>query len=266
MDGLSDVIPLQALLESRASFLLSYPSYDAERAHVVLKELEAMGVSALVLRGRHMLIGIPVMGKGHVGVVMAALLGGEEVAVKIRRTDANRTSMEAEARFLGVANGVSVGPQLLRVSKEALVMDLVDGYYLVDWVEGLGPGEVGLLRMVLMDLMEQARRMDVVGLDHGELSNARRHVIISKGVVRIVDFESASISRRCANVTSLAHYLFFNRGMAGRLEKSLPQTDRGKLKTALSAYRRRPGEGSFQEILDVARLGGKSFRRGVDRC
>ena len=235
-------------MESRAGFLLSYPANDAERAQVVLGELEEMGVSALVLRGRHAIDGVPILGKGHVGIVMAALLDGKEVAVKLRRVDADRASMEAEGEFLRVANRASVGPQLLGVSREVLVMELAEGSYLVDWVGGLEPGDVGRLRVVLLDLMEQARRLDVAGLDHGELSSARRHVIVSEGVARIVDFESASVSRRCSNVTSMAQYLFFNRGMAGGVGGDMPLPDRDGLVAALSAYRRRPGEASFRRV------------------
>ncbi|MBL7079619.1 hypothetical protein ISS39_04765, partial [Candidatus Bathyarchaeota archaeon] len=246
---MSEVIPLGGLMESRAGFLLSYPSDDGERARVVLGELEEMGVSALVLRGRHAIDGVPIMGKGHVGIVVAALLGGREVAVKLRRVDADRASMEAEGEFLRVANGASVGPRLLGASREVLAMELVEGSYLVDWVRGLEPGDVGQLREVLLDLMEQARRLDVAGLDHGELSSARRHVIVSGGVARIVDFESASVSRRCSNVTSMAQYLFFNRGMAGGLGGVMPPPDRDGLVSALSGYRRRPGEASFRRVL-----------------
>ena len=241
-------------MESRAGFLLSYPSDDGERARVVLGELEEMGVSALVLRGRHAIDGVPIMGKGHVGIVVAALLGGREVAVKLRRVDADRASMEAEGEFLRVANGASVGPRLLGASREVLAMELVEGSYLVDWVRGLEPGDVGQLREVLLDLMEQARRLDVAGLDHGELSSARRHVIVSGGVARIVDFESASVSRRCSNVTSMAQYLFFNRGMAGGLGGVMPPPDRDGLVSALSGYRRRPGEASFRRVLAASGL------------
>jgi putative serine/threonine protein kinase len=253
---LSDVIPLGGLLESRAGFLLSYPSDDVERAQVVLGELEEMGVSALVLRGRHAIAGVPILGKGHVGVVVVGLLGGVEVAVKLRRADADRVSMEAEGGFLRVANGVSVGPRLLGVSREVLVMELVEGSYLVDWVGGLEPRDVGRLRGVLLDLMGQARRLDVAGLDHGELSSARRHVIVSGGVARIVDFESASVSRRCSNVTSMAQYLFINRGMAGGVGGVMPMPDRDGLVGALSEYRRRPGEASFRRVLLVSGLVG----------
>ena len=241
-------------MESRAGFLLSYPSDDAERARVVLGELEEMGISALVLKGRHAINGVLILGKGHAGVVMAALLGGEEVAVKLRRADADRASMEAEGEFLRVANGASVGPRLLGVSREVLAMELVEGSYLVDWVGGLEPGDAGQLREVLLGLMEQARRLDVAGLDHGELSSARRHVIVSGGVARIVDFESASVSRRCSNVTSMAQYLFFNRGMAGGLGGVMPPPDRDGLVSALSGYRRRPGEASFRRVLAASGL------------
>ena len=253
---MSDVIPLGGLLESCAGFLLSYPSDDVERAQVVLGELEEMGVSALVIRGRHAIDGVPILGKGHVGVVVAALLGGEEIAVKLRRADADRGSMEAEGGFLRVANGASVGPRLLGVSREVLAMELVDGAYLADWVGGLAPGDAGRLRGVLLDLMEQARRLDVAGLDHGELSSARRHVIVSGGVARIVDFESASVSRRCSNVTSMAHYLFISRGMAGGVGGVMTLPDRDGLVGALSAYRRRPGEASFRRVLVASGLVG----------
>jgi len=251
---LSDVIPLGAVLESKAGFLLSYPSDDLERGEAVQMELELMGVSALVFKGRHAIGGVPILGKGHVGIVVAALLDGGEVAVKLRRADADRASMEAEGEYLRLANGVSVGPRLLGVSREVLVMELVEGAYLVDWAGGLGPEDEGLLRGVLVDIMEQARRLDEAGLDHGELSSARRHVIVSGGRGRIVDFESASVSRRCSNVTSMAQYLFFNRGMAGGIRGIMSPPDRDSLVAALSAYRGLPGEASFRRVLEASGL------------
>jgi putative serine/threonine protein kinase len=248
------VIPLGGLLESRVGFLLSYPSADPETGCVVIGELKELGVSALVPKGRHAIAGVPILGKGHVGIVVAALLGGEEVAVKLRRSDADRASMAAEGEYLRVANEVSVGPRLLGVSKNVLVMELVEGSYLVDWVGGLGPEDAGLLKGLIMNLMEQARKLDEVGLDHGELSSGRRHIIVSGGIARIVDFESASVSRRCSNVTSMAQYLFFNRGMAGGVGGVIPLPDRDSLLAALSAYRWWPGEASFLRVLVASGL------------
>jgi putative serine/threonine protein kinase len=161
--------------------------------------------------------------------------------------------MEDEAKYLRVANSVSVGPVLLGVSRNFLLMELVEGEFLVDWFGGLGASE-GLLRGVLRSVLERARRLDVVGLDHGELSMAPRHILVAGGVPRIVDFESASLSRRCRNVTSVAQFLFINRLVRGRVERFMELPDGYELLEALRAYREVPSEVSFQELLAVCGL------------
>jgi len=254
LSGLSEVVPVSRLLDSEAALLLSYPRFDPVVAEGRLEELGGLGVDALVLRGRHTVGELRVMGKGHVGVVVVALLGGEEVALKVRRVDADRASLDAEAGYLRLANGVSVGPIFRASSTNFLVMELVEGDYLVDWLGGLGSSEGGVLRGVLKRLLEKARRLDVAGLDHGELSRADRHVIVSGGDPRIVDFESASTVRRCANVTSLAHYLFFNRRVSGLIGGVVPLPAREELIGALGGYRRGPSEWAFLGVLDVCGL------------
>lgn len=248
---MNETIPIEGLLRGRAGFLLSYPRYEAEEAERRLRELRDLGIRELELRGRHEVRGILVLGKGHVGVVVAARLGCVSVALKMRRVDADRASLETEAANLRVANRVSVGPGLVDASPNFLVMELVDGCYLADWVEGLGPSDGGRLGRVLGCLLEKARRLDSAGLDHGELSRADRHVIVVGDEPRIVDFESASTKRRCSNVTSVAHYLFFSRRMRGLIGRIRPLPDGDVLVGALGAYRRAPGAVSFRRVLEV---------------
>lgn len=250
---MSDVVSLEGLLESEAGALLSYPAYSGEIATARLDELRSLGVKGIELRGNSLIGRTPVLGKGHVGVVVSALFGGDRVAMKIRRVDADRASMEDEAKYLRVANSVSVGPVLLGVSRNFLLMELVEGEFLMDWMGGLGASE-GLLRGVLRGVLERARRLDVVGLDHGELSRAPRHILVVGGVPRIVDFESASLNRRCRNVTSAAQFLFINRLVRGRVERFMELPDGDKLLGALRAYRGIPSEVSFQELLAVCGL------------
>jgi putative serine/threonine protein kinase len=248
------ILQLDRIFESRESFLLSYPSNDLNRAKIVLDELEEMGVSELIFMGRHQIDGIPILGKGHVGIVLTASIEENLVAVKIKRADADRISLEVEGEYLKIANGVSVGPQLIDVSQNVLVMELVEGVYLIDWVQGLESSDNGLLKAVLLDLFNQARRLDMIGLDHGELSRASRHIIITQDCATIIDFESASISRRCSNVTSLAQYIFFNQGMVNELSKLIPVPDRDSMIGALSAYKWWPREPSFQRVLQASTL------------
>jgi putative serine/threonine protein kinase len=246
---LSETVPLEGLLGSRAGFLLTYPGCDDEEGGARLLELRGLGVEALVLTGRHVLHGVPVLGKGHVGVVVAALMDGRRVALKIRRVDADRASLEAEASNLRVANGVSVGPEFVGVSTNFLAMELVEGEYLVDWVRGLGPSDGNRLRRVFRAVLGKARRLDEVGLDHGELSRADRHIVVAGEEPRIVDFESASVSRRCGNVTSLVQYLFFNQRVRGLVAGIIRPPDGRGLLLALQRYKREPTDEMFLGVL-----------------
>jgi putative serine/threonine protein kinase len=251
---LAETIPLDGLVGSRAGFLLSYPRYDDEVAAQRLGELRSLGVTAIELRGPHMVEGMRVLGKGHVGVVLVARMGGRSVALKVRRADADRETLEREAEHLRLANEVSVGPRLVGVSRNFLLMELIEGEYLADWVEGLGPGDVGILARVIGGILDKAHRLDVVGLDHGELSSAHRHVMVAEGVPRIIDFESASTVRRCSNVTSIAHYMFFSRRVRERVGRVLELPEKEALLEALAGYRSGPSGESLGALKAVLGL------------
>ncbi len=243
-------------MRSPAGDLLSWPRFDQELAEGRLEELRGLGVEAYVPRGEQRIGVVPVLGKGRVGVVFAALFMGCVVAVKARRTDSDRGSMEGEAVILKMANRVGVGPGVLASSDDFIVMELVEGEYLPDWLEGLGPGDGSLLRVVLGGRLGKARRLDSIGLDHGELVRPRRHVIVSGDEPRIIDFESASTARRPSNVTSLSHFLFLGGGAAGIVGGFLG-FGRGELVEALRAYKREPSDGSYIEVLRVVGLGAE---------
>lgn len=251
---MAETIPVDGLIGSRAGFLLSYPRFEEGRALERIGELRALGVTEILLRGRHMIDGVPVLGKGNVGVVLAARFGSGLVALKVRRVDADRGTMEREAGYLRVANSVSVGPRLFGVSRNFLLMELIEGEYLVNWVGGLGPGDAGVLGRVVGDLLDRAYRLDMVGLDHGELSSAHRHVVVSGGIPRIIDFESASTVRRCSNVTSITQYLFFNRRVREGVGRVMDLPERGALLKTLSAYKSGPSGERFGALKAVLRL------------
>lgn len=251
---MSERVPLEGIQGSKAGFLLSYPRYDEETIENRVHELRGLGVESLELVGRHMIDGVPIQGKGHVGVVVAAWFDDGRVALKIRRVDADRDSLEGEGEHLVLANGVSVGPKFLGVSENFLLMELVEGEYLVDWVGGLGPSDEARLRGVLRGVLDRARRLDVVGLDHGELSRASKHIIVAGGVPRIVDFESASTGRRCRNVTSVTQFLFRSMEMGGWMRGVPRLQEGGELLEALRMYSGEPSDGNYLRLLAVCGL------------
>ena len=245
-------VPLDGLLDSDLRVLLSFPHFDEAVAARRLEELVSLGVSSLVQGGPLRFYDLQLLGRGHTGVVVEADSVFGRVAVKLLRVDADRLSMGDEARFLGVANGVGVGPVLYGCSEGCLVMELVRGPYLQDWLDGLPSVEA--VRGLLQDLFWKARRLDAVGLDHGELAKAFKHIFVCGGVARIIDFESGSLVRRCQNVTSLVQFVFLNDYVSSRVGRVLSLPDRGAVIGALGVYKRCMSDGAFLEVLRVCGL------------
>jgi len=246
-------ILLHGLLQSRYSHILTYPGTDPEEAKERIMELSEIGISALRFRGVTQIGGIPVLGKGCVGVVTQARLEGKLVALKIRRLDADRPSMNDEARLLRLANSVDVGPRLISASKNFLAMDFFRGIPLFRWAEGSRTGG-RVLRELVTRLVTCCFMLDSIGLDHGELSHAPKNVLVNKfGHPCIVDFESASTARRVANVTSLLQYFLF-----GRVSKTLHASqlfpDRRKIVKALGEYKHDGSVENFQSVLGALGL------------
>ncbi len=241
-----------ALLGTKYSRFITYPLKEAEdEAHSRVQELSSIGVTKLRFAGSTLVDGIPVLGKGTVGLVVQATLDKIPVALKIRRMDADRPSFYEEGRLLRLANSVDVGPRLITVTRNFLLMELINGLPLFRWVEQ--KNSRSQVRLLLRGLLQDCFKLDVIGLDHGELSHAPRNVLVNaNGKGCIVDFESASTSRRVANVTSLIQYFLFGQ-FASKLEARLYRSRRAVLKM-LTEYKQDGSVESFQSIIETLSL------------
>lgn len=231
--------------------VLCYPRASEAEMESRLEELREHGVAAVEFAGEASAFNVPVLGKGFVGIVVIAHLGGERVALKIRRVDADRAGLEHEAHMLAKANSVQVGPQLIGVSKNFILMQLVDGCLLPSWLDATK--DTGQVRGVLGDVLEQCWRLDSIGLDHGELSKAPKHIIISKQKIPfIVDFETASVDRKPANVTSVCQFFFTSHGaVAKAVAEVLGEIDRAEVIDALRRYKNDRKRENFDGVLQV---------------
>jgi putative serine/threonine protein kinase len=251
-----EITPLERLSEEKYSRVLCYPEYNLEELKRRVKELEELGVWAVEFMGEKSAFDVPVLGKGCVGIVVAAHANKGKVALKIRRVDADRTEMKQEAIMLQRANVVGVGPSLLDATDNFLIMEFVGGRLLPQWVERLkGRGTRYKIRNVLRDILEQCWRLDEAGVDHGQLSKAPKHIIVDeKDVPYLVDFETASVSRRVSNVTSIAQYLFIGSQVAKKIKRKVSQIDRIQLIDALKNYKNERTRENFERSLDVCGL------------
>jgi len=250
------LIPLEKIDKEEYGEVVCYPKCSPEELWKRLTEMAQLGVKAICFQGEKNVNGIPVLGKGCVGIVLLAQTDTGKVAVKIRRTDADRAEMRREAEMLEMANSVGVGPRLLGFSENLLMMEFIEGVLLPEWVEMIGDRNAVLkLRVVLRDIFEQCWRLDGKGLDHGELSQASKHIIINReSNAYLLDFETASVARRVANVTSACHYLFMGGKTAKLVEQKIGWRNRDNILTALKAYKRKRAREDFEAVLEACLL------------
>jgi putative serine/threonine protein kinase len=236
--------------------VLCYPRPEAQELEARMQELASIGVDALELTGTHQIGHARVLGKGCVGIVTKARMHGKLVALKIRRVDADRQDMSHEADMLRLANSVDVGPRLLAQSKNLLSMELINGLPLNRWIATLPrTGCKKRVRRVVGGLLDDCHRLDRISLDHGELSEAPKNVLVDDNEApRIVDFESASDRRRPSNVTSIAQYLLIGGAPAKRVRVILGWRRKASLIRALRDYKRRSDDQAFRRIRLVAGL------------
>jgi putative serine/threonine protein kinase len=227
--------------------LITYPHYSESEYKDRIIDMESLGITSIILGGKTIVNGSHVAGKGCVGIVVKAKAGNTVCALKIRRTDADRKTMDKEARFHKIANSVEVGPRLEGQTKNIIAMEYVSGQNIVEWVADTKRSRV---RSVARAVLEQCFRLDTAGLDHGELSRLARHVIVSDRSY-IIDFESASTTRKTSNVTAAAQSIFLYGTVANRVKKILDNSNREKEAIhALRTYKHSHTRANFEAVLD----------------
>jgi len=246
-------VPVERLRDGTPyAAILCYPKPEKVELKERLKELRKLGIKALEFRGDKQVSDVHVLGKGCVGIVLIAHVDIKKAALKVRRPDADRSMMRHEAEMLEKANSVRVGPRLLCYTNNLLLMQFVDGLLLPEWLQQ----RVGKVRVkkVLREVLEQCWLLDGIGLDHGELSHAPKHVIIDRADRPvIVDFETASVNRASANVTSICQYLFVS-GIVAEVAEKIGEKDKTAIVEALRFYKKRRSRESFDMVLKACGL------------
>ena len=233
--------------DRRVYIILYYPRGEGDCSRI--DELKRLNITHLVMRGTTQLAkNVWVLGKGTVSIVVEGLLRGERrVAVKVRRLDANRPTLKNEAELLKMANILGVGPKLYGYSDNFIVMELIEGTPIDTYI--LNAHKPQLVK-VIKDLLEQCRKLDSIGLDHGELSLAKKHVYIVDEKPVIIDFESTSMTRKPTNLTSIISYLLLRKSKSSKRLQNLLKINPDKLIDLLRKYKKKITQENYQAILN----------------
>jgi len=248
-------ISIKKFTEAPYSKILGYPNATNRQIKSRINELEKLKIKSICLTGPTTIGNLEILGKGYVGLVVLVKRGNKEVALKIRRTDSQRENMKNESILLKLVNSVSVGPKMIDVSKNFLVMEYIEGKKFSDWIEMLkGSGSAKQLKSTIRNVLEDCYRLDQIGFDHGELSNISKHVIVGKNKVALIDFESSSTKRRPSNVTSITQAFFIGSGIAKHAQKIYKNSSKEKIIFALKSYKQEKTRDNFEKLLKILKL------------
>lgn len=251
----SEHADLDLLVRTPYIQVLTYPRISLRVAKGRIKQLEKLGVEELVFEGPARIGRLGIMGLGTVGLVVRAKAGGGLWALKIRRTDANRPSMDEEAKITEMVNRLDVGPAIIAHSKDFILMQLLEYQELIDWLRGLqGPGKRARTRELVHSLLNQCRKLDIMGVDHGQLSNLRKHAVVANEKPWIIDFESAGTSRRARNVTTAAQYLLVGSSLSPLMRRTLGVRDTEPIVRLLTAYKNDMTDYAYSKLLERLKL------------
>lgn len=171
---------------------LCYPLHDRDCAEERFSKLRGVGVLRIVR----------FLGKGHSSIVLEAELAtGVHAAVKVLRADSKRDSLLLECLLM--KHAYPLAPEVIACGDDYIVMELVSG---IPAVNILRQGENVVTNVI--KILSSGRGLDILGIDHKELSRADKHVVIThKGTVKIFDYESANFSNRPHNLSRLTSWL-----------------------------------------------------------
>jgi putative serine/threonine protein kinase len=130
-------------------------------------------------------------------------------------------------------------------------MKALDYTELHEWMKELsGAGTRARAREMVHSILNQCRKLDIMNLDHGQLSNLRKHVVVAEDRPWILDFESAGTARKPRNVTTAAQYLFVGSKMSSLVRRTMGLTDTDRLINLLRAYKEDLSDMSYARILE----------------
>jgi putative serine/threonine protein kinase len=235
--------------------ILTYPRISLREAKPRVRQLRELGVEELVFEGHTRIGRLGILGLGTVGVVVKARAADRLCALKIRRTDANRPNMEEEVRVATLANRVGIGPDVFSHSRDMILMKLLESQEIADWLKARsGRGRRDEVRAVVHSLLNQCRKLDIMGIDHGQLSNLRKHAVIAEGRPWLIDFESAGTARKPRNVTTAAQYLFVGGGLSPAMRRALGIHETHTIKKLLAAYKEDRSDYAYAKLLEHLKL------------
>jgi putative serine/threonine protein kinase len=232
--------------------LLCYPKFSANNYLAKIKDFFSLNLKFVLLEGATVLYNKNILGKGCEGLVLKVEdVKNEIMALKIKRTDSCRFGMKPEFEYYKLANSYGIGPRVHCCTNDFLLMEYIDGLSIENWFSNAKLDRY-LIKSVVANILNQCFVLDKISLDHGQLNKLYNHINISPDGLNctIIDFESASTSRKVSNLTSAFQGLFFKGIISKQINKFIDYGNKkNDLLKSLKDYKKNISKEKFDSLM-----------------
>lgn len=151
--------------------------------------------------------------EGKRGVVYKSFFENKTYLIKQRKKESTSPgTIKNEYEYNKKLNEIGVGPNIYYYDEKEdfLIRDFVDGIKIEDWVKE-NQNKLSFkndLKKLLIDILNQARQMDLKKINKQELTNPHKDILIKKdNEPIIIDFERCRFTNKPKNVTQFLQYL-----------------------------------------------------------
>jgi predicted Ser/Thr protein kinase len=196
--------------------------------------------------------------KGKRGLISVSTDGkGKKHCIKEKNPSSgasNRIQIEFENNKK--LNEIGVGPKIhfYDGDKDFLIRDFVDGENILGWI-GKNKGNKDIiqkLKKIIINILDQCRRMDRIGMNKMEMTNPHKDIIIDEKDTAlnpvIIDFERCRFAARPKNVTQFCQFLTKG-NMRTKLEKNKIFLDKENILNLAEAYKNNNSDENYIRII-----------------
>ncbi len=241
---------LNSIDKDKWGFLLCFPYPNEDCVRIRTEKLVDVGVLTLLSEGKENMRGLRVLGKGHASVVIKAILKPSlTVAIKVRRTDSKRDSLKLECEVMKAA--YPVAPRVYHCEDDFIIMEYVDGVPIGEVMDKVIMEGCDEALPMVFKVLGAARYLDLMGVEHKELSLLREHVLITgNGRVKVIDYESASPSEAPCNVCRVCSWFIYRSAFGRVCCRNLERLET-ELRKVLRKYKARATNEAFKTVINV---------------
>jgi putative serine/threonine protein kinase len=239
--------------------IVCYPNKKQSLCLYRIENIKNIGIEKLYSFGKVQIDSYNIIGKGHAAIVALAkhrVYG--IVALKIRRIDSKRSSLECEAKLLEATYQCGYTPKLYLYTDDFIVREYIDGLTIKEFLEMVHSREdiIDLIKHLLL----AAYSLDRLGVDIYELSRPYKQVILLCGDPKkpfFIDLESGGYSSRPSNVARIINFVIAEGSKRKNIIRDGIKLDGDKIQLLfklIKIYKNSPPDSKsdlFNRILDV---------------